>query len=312
MRSRRSSHGNLRSITNPRPTEANIEVLPATPDQFDAIYPLLLGFANPTMSRDDWRRMLFDLPWPVEEPHRGYVLRDAGEVVGFLGTHFSRREVNGVVCRFACTSSWIVKETHRRASLQLVRPLLALEGYTIVNHAPSETAHAIFARLGLVPFESGQVLIPPLPGAGDLSSAFRCSVTTNLATIRAALPPGQRKIADDMSGTLASQVLIRCGARSSHVIATRSPWKGRWRLAHVQYASDWDLVGRFPGRLSAALFRTLGTVGLRIDARHARGPRPRLAVMRSLAPPRLYRPAMPLVTPETIDGLYSEFVGQRW
>jgi len=68
--------------------------------------------------------MLFDLPWPVEEEHRGFILRDGGEAVGFLGTIFSRRTVGGTTCRFCNLSSWIVKESHRSSSLQLILPVL--------------------------------------------------------------------------------------------------------------------------------------------------------------------------------------------
>jgi hypothetical protein len=289
-----------------------MEVRPATPGQFEEIYPLLLDFANPRLSRDDWRRMLFDLPWPVDEEARGFVLRDGGAVVGFLGTIFSRRELNGATHRFCNLSSWIVKETHRAASLQLVFPVLALKSHTIVNLSPSAAAYEIFARLGFQPLESAQVLLPSFARPGELLRARGDSVITRPEVLLAELDAPGRTIAEHMAGTLAGQALLKCGARRCHVVATRSPWKGRWQLAQVQYASDWELFWEHLASVSGAFGRTLGTVGLRVESRHLRGRRPRLSVERPLPRPNLYRPASPDITPQMIDGLYSEAVGLRW
>ncbi|MGH7730899.1 MAG: hypothetical protein ACRENJ_06560, partial [Candidatus Eiseniibacteriota bacterium] len=124
------------------------EVRPAGPEMFEKVYPLLQEFPQQNLSKDTWRRMLFDPPWPVEEPHRGYVLVDRGAIVGFIGTMFSRRQVRGVSVRFCNLSSWIVEETHRAFSLELLRPILALKNYTIVSPSPNAVAHPIYVRLG--------------------------------------------------------------------------------------------------------------------------------------------------------------------
>ena len=288
-----------------------MEVRPALPEDFEEIHPLLLRFENPRMSRDDWRRMLFDLPWTVEEPHRGYVLRDGGAVVGFLGTIFSRREVGGVVHRFCNLSSWIVLPEHRGASFQLVLPVLALRSHTIVNLSPSAVAWEVFTGLGFRPLETAQALLLPLPRPGEMLRR-RGAVTTDPAEMRAELDEGGRRILADMSGTLAAQALLRAGRRRCHVVATRSPWKGRWGLAHVQYASDWDLLWERAAPVSGALGRVLGTVGLRVDARHRRGALPPVAVEKRLPRAHLYRPADAGPGPRSVDGLYTEVVGQRW
>lgn len=287
-------------------------VRPATPDMFETVYPLLLEFASRTMTRDDWRRMLFDLPWPVDEPHRGYVLLDGEEAVGFLGTIFSTRVVGGVTRRFCNLSSWIVKEGYRAESLQLVLPVLALKHHTIVNLSASPGAHEIFRGLGFRTLDDHQLLVPPLARPGELLRAPAIRVVTRPEAIRDALEGPARAIVDHMSGTLAAQALIRDGRRACHVIATRSPWKGKRCLAHLQYASDWAFVLEHPTACWWAFFRTLGAMGLRIDGRRDQGRGPRLAVSRRLALPTQYRPADPGVTPDLVDGLYTEAVGQRW
>jgi hypothetical protein len=289
-----------------------MDVRPALPTDFDEVFPLLQLFGNRRMTRDDWRRMLFDLPWPVPEAHRGFILRDAGEAVGFMGTIFSCRTLGGVTRRICSTSSWIVKESHRSSSLQLVLPVLALRSHTIVNLAPSAAAYEVFARLGFRPLDTSQVLMPPFANPAELARIGRCSATTRIEEIIAGLGAEGQTIATHMAPTNAGQVLLRRGERCCHVVATRSLWKGRWMLAHVQYASDWPLLWEHLGQASLKLGRVLGTVGLRVDGRHLRGAPPLLARRRALPRPRLYRPATPDVLPEMIDGLYAETVGQRW
>jgi hypothetical protein len=291
--------------------EAPVEVRPATPADFDAVYPLLLEFNNSRMSRDDWRRMLFDLPWPVEEDHRGYMLAERGEIVGFFGTVFSRRWVAGSWRRFCATSSWIVREAYRGASLQLVKPILALKSHTIVNLTPSAAAYQIFTRLGLQQLETAQVLVPRFLNPGAILGAGG-AVTTDLTEMRGQLDEPGRRILEDMAGTLAAQIVVRRDGRTCHVVATRSPWKGRFTLAYVQYASDWDLFRRALDAVSAAFSGLLGTAGLRVDARRIHGARPRLSTLRPYEPPSLFRPESPEITADAIDGLYTELVGQRW
>lgn len=288
------------------------EVRPATPDRFDEVLPLLEGFENRAMTPDDWRRMLFDLPWRVEEPHRGYILYEAGEAVGFLGTIFSARTREGVTRRFCNLSSWIVRPSHRASSLQLVMPVLALKSHTIVNLSASPTAHRVFTMLGFQTLETHQLLIPAVPSPLEWVRRPGRGVVAEPNAIMNALDGEPRAIASDVHHTLASQVLLTAAGRRCLVVATRSPWKTGRFLAHVQYASDWTMFWETPA-LAARAFRTiLGTEGLRVDARWSRGRGPLLAKRRRLELPTLYRPASDEVTPIHVDGLYSEVFGQRW
>lgn len=290
------------------------ELRPAFPGQFDEVYPLLREFPDSGMERDEWRRMLFDLPWTVEEPHRGYVLYDAGRAVGFLGTIFSRRVIDGAEHRFCNLSSWIVQEPYRSASLQLVLPVLALKGYTIVNFTASPAAHEVFVRLGFQPLEHRQVLITALGRPVEFLPGGSNQVLTEPGDVRGALDVAGQRIFDDMVGTRTAQVVLIRDGRLSHVVAARTPWKGSSRLAHVLYASDWELVWANPGRLARGLRGPLDTVGLRIDERHIHGlgKLPPFAALRDLAYPLLYRPASPALTPDKVDGIYSELVQKPW
>lgn len=288
-------------------------VRPATPADFGVVLPLLETFGRTRMGHADWRRLLFDPPWPVNETTRGFVLEDGSRVCGFLGTIFSSRLVRGVERRFCNLSTWVVSPSHRTSSFQLLLPVLALKSYTLVNLSASDTAHEIFVRLGFRTLEERQVLLPPLPRLRDvLAPGIR--VTGRPEEIASRLDPAGRRLFEDMRNTLAAQILITRGSRTCHAIATRSPWKKGLFLAHVQYASDWELLLDGVPQATAGWFGALGTVGLRVDGRRVPEGRalPPRSVRRGLALPTLYRPADPDLTPDDVDGLYSELVLQRW
>lgn len=61
---------------------------------FEEIHQLLLDFNNSDITKDDWRN-LFSHSWKGDDDQYGYVLVDGGKIVGFLGTIFSEREVDG-------------------------------------------------------------------------------------------------------------------------------------------------------------------------------------------------------------------------
>ena len=288
------------------------EVRPVHPEDFDALLPLLMRFRNPRMTREDWRRMLFDLPWTTGEPTRGMALWDGPRAVGFLGAIPSERTIQGRTRRFVNLSSWFVEEAHRAESLKLVLPLLADRKRTIVNLSPSPAAAEIFKGLGFKPLETEQVLVPLVTGVTDLLPRVGVGVRTRLDRVREALDAPGRALLDDMKGTQAGQVLLTAGGRACHVIATRSVWKAHWRLAHVQYASDWDLLWRHPARVAGAFLRVFGTMGLRVDGRHMPAAPPPFSVVKALAEPHLFRPEDAGVTPAHVDGLYTEAVGLRW
>lgn len=284
------------------------EVRPVLPGQFESLYPLLLKFENPRMTREDWRRLLFDLAWHTDEPTRGFALWDGARAVGFLGAIPSERGGR----RFLNLSSWYVDPAYRNESLRLVLPLLSDRKRTIVNLSASPAAAEIFLKLGFVTLESEQVLVPLVTGMGDLLPRVGVGVRTRIDRVREALPPEGQRLSDDMKGTLAGQVLLTAGDRTCHVIATRSAWKAHWRLAHVQYASDWDLLWQYPARVAAAFLRVFGTMGLRVDGRHLRGTPPPFSVRKALPLPHLFRPEDAGVTAQAVDGLYTEAVGLRW
>jgi hypothetical protein len=285
------------------------EVRAVGEEAFEEIYPLLRGFPTKTMSREDWRQMLFAYRWS-ENPKRGFALYVDGKAVGFMGTIWSARHLAGRVEPVCSLSSWIVLPEHRDASIKLVTPILKLKGFTVLNPTPSPVAYDIFRKLGFVPLESERLILPLLPGPHETARALRGSVSVSRADLERELDGDDRKIYDDLSScAVAKHVLLRRGSRRCYVVATPVHWHGI-PFAEVQYISDRELFWQSRILVHGALFPSTRAVGLWVDKRFATARHLPLAARRRS--PRLYRPTRKEITPEMIDGLYSELMGLRW
>jgi hypothetical protein len=284
---------------------APLEVREVGSDDFEAIYPLLLEFKNGRMSRDDWREMVFAYRW-TSEPLRGFALFAHGRPVGFMGTIFSERPVLGRSERFCNASCWIVRPEYRNASILLLKPLLALRDCTIVNLTPTQRSYDVFAKLGFVPLESEQLLLPPMGSPAQIGRALGGSFTLAPDDLRRELGSVERRIYDDLSPSPRTRhILLRGNGRRCYIVATLQRHK-RVRFAALQYIGDLDFFWETRPLAHAAVLRAMGAVGIAIDRRFAEGRATGPAIRRQTR--RLYRPTRPQITPLMIDGLYSELM----
>ena len=277
-----------------------LEVRAVGIEDFDQIYPLLESFGNRKMTRDSWRDMLFAYPWwtGVE---RGFALYAEGVAVGFMGTIFSKRRIDGRDETYCNTSSWIVREEYRHASILLLKPILAMRDCTIVNWTPTDRAYEIFEKLGFRKLESHQVLLPPLASP---ASFFGATITTDARTIESTLSIDDRTIFEDLrSCNRVHHAVLRAANRTCYLIVTARRYK-RVPFAEVQYATDLDLFWKYRGTVHVAFARKFGAVGLAIDARFTADRATGLTG--SWPTKRLYRPIRKETQPTSIDGLYSE------
>ena len=287
-----------------------ISVQSATPAMFEDVHRLLLGFDNPRMSKADWRRMLFQYPCKAEEASRGHVLLDGANAVGFIGTIFSPREIEGKTERFCHLSSWIVLPEYRSRSLALLASVARLEGYTVVCSTPSETSARLFRRFGHRTLDHTVLFLPPLATARELVNLVHASMTTREDEVPAGLTGEARRCFEDHRGTLGAHVLLRRRGRSRWATATLIRRRGA-RFAGVRHSSDpqvfWDCLPL--ARLG--FLETLKAPALAVDARFAEGRHVPFAVSHRRATPQLYRSAHEGVRPALGDGLYSELMGLR-
>lgn len=287
-----------------------ITVENATPAMFEDIHALLRKFHNPSMGKEDWRRMLFQYPWPSESESRGHVLLDGARPVGFLGTIFSTRVIEGKEERFCNLSSWIVLEAYRARSLSLLAPIIRLGSHTLVCSTPSPTAHRLFVRTGHKLLEDRVLLLPPLAAWPEIGSFRRVSMTTDEAEVRAELTGEERRCFDDHRGSIGASVLLRRDGRTCWATATLKRRRG-FRFAFLQHLSDPDLFWECLPLARLGFLKLLKAPMLAVDSRFAGGRHVPFSLSWRLTTPRLYRPAHDAIRPARVDGLYTELMGLR-
>jgi hypothetical protein len=274
----------------------------ATPAMFEDIYPLLLDFNNPNLSKENWK-LIFDYPWKSEEEGIGYVLVDDRKVVGFLGTLFSRRILGDREAKLCHTTSWIVKEQYRGESLRLMLPLLKLRDYTINAISLSPRAYAVVERLGFTVLDVNLKLLFPVPDA-----AFRKDssvITSDSDRITSILDPLDLKIYKDHLQYNCGHLVVEDAGGYCYILFTAKRRKSV-PYGHIHYISNREVFLRCLNRIKLHFLYAHRFVFLAVEERMiGTQPLPFSKVYR-LKVPRMYKSEV--LGREQIDNLYTELV----
>jgi hypothetical protein len=137
-----------------------VRVRPAHEGDISAVVALLrTGFGLP-WSPATYRR-LFEYPRVERQPNLGFVLETGDQLVGFLGAIYSERSSGEHLERFCNMSSWYTIPQFRKFSLDLLKALLAQQGYTFTNFTPSPRVIQVIKACGFQPLGSQKVLWGP-------------------------------------------------------------------------------------------------------------------------------------------------------
>jgi hypothetical protein len=284
-----------------RSTAGAVTIEKAFSEDFERVYPLLLDFNLPRLSRDDWRR-LFTSNWQSPQEYCGHLLLQDGEVKGYLGLLFSTRRINNRVEKFCNMTSWIVREECRSQSLRLLLELLKLKDHTITNFTPSQTVAAILRRVGFAEIRTDQRLLFPVFGLALSGSRYRC--TFDLEQIRRGLNPVDQAIFDDHQSFNCRHVLVSDGADHCY-LTMKNKVHRHLPFARIHYLSNRALFLEAVDSVRTRLCRKLKTAGLMIDMRYLDA--------RELRFSREYQGGLAFIRSESlgkndIDTLYSEVV----
>lgn len=126
---------------------------------------------NPAISVAGWRAALRPA-WAGEWPNCGFLLTEAGEIVGVFPVMYSHRLVRGRREAFAHLHSWVVLPDYRGSgkggSLDLIRAILAQTGYTFFATTPNPTVVRIYQRFKFKVSGGTVTVLPCLPLPGPL------------------------------------------------------------------------------------------------------------------------------------------------
>lgn len=277
----------------------------ATIDLFDQIYPLIHHFDIKGLSREDWQRLL-ECNWSSRHDHFGYVLMEGDEVVGFLGTFFYERIIDGTTCHLCNLFCWYVLEKYRKQSLMLILAVLNLKDTTITSLTPSREAGLILERFKFVPLESSVKIFSVFSAFG---SSISGTVVTDTELIRARLSRNELSLFEDHSlpGSCNHLVFEPSGDKDSPCyVVYNTVRKKRISFTQVYYVSDPDIFSKSFPRIQRFFFKTNHCLFTVIDKRLLLDRNPALGFDYTLRYPRLYRTSD--LTPQKVDNLYTELL----
>lgn len=241
-----------------------------------------LNAAFPPRRFEEWNA-LFESPWPSERPNFGYVAIADGEIVGFIASLFSTREIKGVTERFCNLSSWWVSPSYRGRGLaaRLVKFILADIGDT--HHLTALTARtnvrSFIESQGFRIFDDRKRLFYPRVSSLFRPRPLRARERPNRHDV--ALPSDQLQILDDHRNLGTRVVVFDCGGRDLLMVLRR-----RW--VRVERSSLLSSVGERLTRGTQGSRSVLGRTLARLGAL-AQGDMPTCEVL-YVHDPELYAP----------------------
>lgn len=290
------------AVLRPRRARSTAEASPITDDDVAEVAEFLRTNLN---DRVPWTLACTTVPWKIDAPNHGFMLRDGNRVVGVLLALYSERLVAGRRERFCNMGSWCVGPDHRSGSLLLLRALLAQQDYHFTVLTADVGPQEILAWSGFRPLDTSAVLIPNLPWP---TWPGRTRVSADPELIERTLTGAVLELYHDHERALAANhlVLIR-DSESCYVVYRKSEYRNK-PIALILYVSNPDVFHAALSPLTRHLLvrrRLLATMA----ELHVVGRAARLGVNVNSSP-RMYRSAV--LGPEHFDYLYSELTCVPW
>jgi hypothetical protein len=219
--------------------EMTVELTPITDADVAAVADFLHANHN---DRVPWALSCSAVPWKVEAPNHGFMLRDGQRVVGTLLALYSERLMAGRVERFCNMGSWCVLPGYRSRSISLLNALLAQQGYHFTILSPDEVSQEILAWLKFRFLDTSAVLVPNLPWP---TLPGRTRISADPDVIERTLAGTELELYHDHAQAVAAHhlVLIR-GQDSCYVMYREFRYKGAPVFATILHVSNPDLFRR--------------------------------------------------------------------
>ncbi len=250
---------------------------------------------DPARSVEDWTAGL-RTGWCADRPNYGYVLRDAGRIVGGIGAIYATRLIRGRQERFCNITSWCVLDDYRQQSMRLAMSLIGQSGFHFTDFSPTRVVAASLLFLKFRPMDDRQIVMFNLPALS------RGRVLSSPAAIRDVLAGQALQAYEDHAVfPWLEHVALGADGKWCHVIYKPMRFR-RLKAARVLHVSDRAIFGTALRAFgSYLLWRGVATT--HIDFRQAPGLSAPHAV-RSGFVPKVYRSES--LGEDDIDYLYSE------
>lgn len=274
-----------------------VELHPITDVDIDEVADFLCANLNP---RVPWASACV-VPWKVEAPNHGFMLREGQRIVGVMLAFYSERPVAGRVERFCNPAAWSVLPEFRVHSIRLIMALLAQDGYHFISVSPSKKVVPIFTRLKFRSLDTSAVLIPNLPIP---SWPRQTRISADPDVIETTLTGAELALYQDHARALAARHLVLSrGERFCYVMYRETPMSGI-ACAEILHVSNPELFKQAIIPLTRHLLLRHGLLATRAELRTIVY-QPFFSFKR-IPRDKMYRSAT--LDPGQFDDLYTEFV----
>jgi hypothetical protein len=263
-------------------------------------------FLHEHLSRDRspevWAQA-FTHEWCPGKPNNGFLLRDAGRIVGGIGAIYAERFVRGHAERFCNITSWCVLDAYRPQSLRLAMALTGQPGYHFTDLTPTEVVSRTLQFLKFRPMDERQVIWPNWPWLLSRMTGIR--VVTDPAGIGQTLSADDARAYEDHRHLpwLAHAAVGRPGA-FCHVVWKRTASKGI-AGARILALSDPGLFLRYRAAFNSHLLVRHRLSYTRVESRLLPR-RPRWCIEQSGYRNKVFR--SDTLSPSDMSNLYTELV----
>jgi len=237
-----------------------VSVRKANEDDVHKVHVLLndLTTRETPWSSLESRRRMFRPIWSGSEGYYGYILETGDEVVGFLGTLFTEREIHGKKRKFCEIHNWYVKDKYRNESMRLFLPALSLRNAILLNYTPNKDVYKLCKKFGWEDLETKLLLFLPVPRIKSLGRNIE--VETRKDEIIKHLDEANRQIYVDHENIECHHYLIREKNTDEYVyIIIKKLRLGRLRpFGRIMYVSNKEMFLKYIDYLKMHWCRKLG------------------------------------------------------
>ncbi len=283
-----------------------VELAPIVAADVPEVARFMQAELNPQVDAEQWAEAL-DVPWVVNAPNHGFLLRDEGTVVGAYLAYYSNRTIGDTTEQFCNLGAWCVLESHRSHGLRLLRALLAQKGYHFTDLSPSGNVVPLNKRLKFHVLDTSTALVPNLPWP---TVPGRCRVSSQPSVLSATLTGKDLQIyRDHQLAAAARHVVLLSGGEHCYVMYRKDTRRGLRVFATVLHVGNPELFHRCSRHLSRHLLLHEGAAATLAELRVV-GERPPAAVTLRMSRPKMFK--SPTLGPDDIDYLYSELTCLAW
>ncbi len=275
-------------------------VRPANQDDAEEICSLILRQFNNGIDRAAWQNLL-ENNWSNNEGEYGWVLEAKGGVVGFIGTVYSEREINGRRERFCNLTTLCVDEEYRGMALSLLTTAIRSANCTVTSISPIPTVARLMEMMGFKALDIGRIIYPPVMNALGLMRGLP-RFESRIEFIKPHINEALRQAINDHVPYGCLAVLIRSRGEQCLIVSKKRIKRGV-PFSEILFVSSAELFARHLEAIKWYVMAKQCTIAVMGDSRLFGKSRPCGILMRREV---LFRSES--VAPESIDNLYTELV----